>query len=109
MRLQLLLAADYANITEDKKLNVMGIFREINSFSFPARHPSMHLVINLAAEPEEYGISRKLTVKLIDADGKEILSLSGPVNVPKGEGGRWPEVNAIRTYAVGMLYANIGA
>jgi hypothetical protein len=95
MRLQLLLAADYANITGDGKLNVMGVFREINASSFPARHPSMHLVIILSAELGEYGQTRDLVVKLLDGDGNELMNLSGPVNIPRFEGGRKPEVNAI--------------
>jgi len=95
MKLLLLLAADYANVTGDGKLNVMGIFREINAVNFPARHPSMHLVVKLGAELGEYGETRSLTVKLLDADGKEIMGLSGPVNIPRSEGGRRPEVNAI--------------
>lgn len=95
MKLVLLLAADYANITGDGKLNVMGIFNEINAFDFPARHPSMHLVVKLAAELGEYGETRNLSVRLLDADGNQIMNLSGPVEIPQGGGGRRPEVNAI--------------
>lgn len=95
MKLLLFLAADYANVTGDGKLNVMGVFREINALNFPARHPSMHLVVKLGAELGEYGETRNLIVKLLDVDGNEIMSLSGPANIPKGEGGRRPEVNAI--------------
>ena len=64
MKLLLLMAADYANITGDGKLNVIGIFNDINAFNFPARHPSMHLVARLGAEPEEYGQTRSFTGKL---------------------------------------------
>ena len=95
MRLILLLAADYANITGDGKLNVMGIFRDINAHSFPARHSSMHLVIKLGAELGENNESRTLNVKLRDPDGDEIVSISGPVVFPEPASGRLPEVNAI--------------
>lgn len=95
MKLLLLLAADYANITGDGKLNVMGIFRDINAFNFPTRHSSMHLVVKLCAELGEYGVTRTLTVKLRDPDGVEIMSLSGPTAAPNSEGGRIPEVIAI--------------
>ncbi len=44
MKLLLILAADYANITGDGKLNVMGIFRDINAYIFPTR---LHLCILL--------------------------------------------------------------
>jgi len=95
MNLDIFLVADYANMTGDGKLNVMGIFREINAPNFPARHPSMHLVIKLSAELGEYGIQRGLGVKLCDPDGNELISLTGPIDVPKGGHGIRPEVNAI--------------
>lgn len=95
MRLILLLAADYANVTRDAKLNVMGVFNEIRAPTFPARHSSMHLVVKLGAELGEYGQTRQLTVKLLDADGGTIMSLTGPLEIPKAEGGVRPEVNAI--------------
>ena len=37
MELLTILAADYANIAEGGKLNVMGIFRNIYAATFPAR------------------------------------------------------------------------
>jgi len=95
MKIDLFLAADYANITGDGKLNVMGIFREINAQNFPARHSSMHLVIRLCAELGEYGLTRELNVKLLDADGSELMGLSGQINIPKAEGGRIPQTNVI--------------
>ena len=95
MKLALFLAADYANLTGDGKLNVMGIFREVNAPNFPARHSSMHLVIKLVAELGEHGDKRDLFVKLIDPDGREVMSISGEIQVPIGSQGRTPEVNAI--------------
>jgi hypothetical protein len=95
MRLILLLAADYANITRDGKLNVMGILNKINAVNFPARHSSMHLIVKLAAELGEYGETRDLSVRLLDPDGGEILRMASPIKVPKSGAGRAPEVNAI--------------
>jgi len=95
MKLLLILAADYANITGDSKLNVMGIFNDINATGFPVRHASMHLIVKLAAELGENGESRDLTVNLMDADGAKIMNLSGKIAIPEGRGGRRPEVNAI--------------
>jgi len=95
MKLLLFLAADYANITREGKLNVMGIFNDVYSYQFPARHSSMHLVAKLGAELGEYGQARDFTVKLLDADGNPIFDLSGQFQIPKGEQGRKPEVNLI--------------
>jgi hypothetical protein len=95
MKLTLLLAADYANITREGKLNMMGIFDDIYAESFPARYPSMHLVVKLGAELGEYGQIRDFTIKLLDADAKQIFDLSGQFQVPAGGRGRKPEVNLI--------------
>ncbi len=95
MKLILLLAADYANITRDGKLNVMGIFNGISAGSFPARHASMHLIVKLAAELGEYGETRNLSVRLLDPGGGELLRMTSPIKVPKSGAGRMPEVNAI--------------
>jgi hypothetical protein len=95
MRVLLFLAADYANVTGDGKLNVMGIFKEIYSQTFPARHASMHLVAKLAPELGEFGKPRTFTVKLLNANGGQNMELSGQFDVPRGEGGKKPEVNVI--------------
>lgn len=95
MKLSLLLVADYANITDNGKLNVMGIFQEINSYSFPARHSSMHLVIKLVAELGEFGETRDLKIQLSDGDGAKILEITGPIQIPDYNAGKKPEVNAI--------------
>ncbi len=95
MKQLLFLAADYANITREGKLNVMGIFNDIYSYNFPARHSSMHLVAKLGAELGEYGQNRDFAVKLFDEDGNQIFDISGQIQIPKGEHDRKPEVNLI--------------
>lgn len=95
MRLLLFVAADCANITADSKLNIMGVFNEIRASQFPARHPSIHLVVKLAAELGEYGQKRDLKVQLHAPDGETILSVAGQIDVPKPAGGTRAEVNAI--------------
>ena len=95
MKPLLFLVADYANITGDGKLNVMGIFNDIFSYNFPARHSSMHLVGRLGAELGEYNQIRDFTIKLLDEDANQIMDMSGQFEIPKGEKGRKPEVNLI--------------
>lgn len=95
MDLLTILTADYANIAVGDKLNVMGIFRSITAKQFPARHPTMHLVIKLAATLGEYGQERLMTIKLFEPDGDEILSYPVIIKVPEGKGGLRPEINAV--------------
>ncbi|MEL7643129.1 MAG: hypothetical protein AAGU25_03365 [bacterium] len=95
MEIVTFLAADYANIADHGKLNVMGIFANIYAQIFPAQHPSMFLVIKLRPQLGEYGKERKITILLQDADGKELLSLSNDIKIPEVNQGNIPEVNAI--------------
>lgn len=94
MELQTILAADYANVAEGGKLNVMGIFRNIFGTSFPAVHPSMFLVVQLKPDFPEYGQQRQLSISLVDEDGKtEVAKVSGEINIPMPVGGQRPEIN----------------
>ena len=93
MKPLLFLAADYANITGEGKLNVMGIFNDINAFNFPARHSSMYLIAKLSPEISEYGQKRSFTILLMDADKNHIVDVSGEFEVPRGQDGKKPEVN----------------
>lgn len=95
MEVLVLLAADYANLERSGKLNVMGIFNDINAATFPIRHPLMHLILKMGAELGEFSQSRTVTVKLLDEDGNELLSIPRDIEVPKGIGGRRPELNFI--------------
>ncbi len=92
----LLLIADYANKTMDGKLNVMGIFRQVNARKFPAKHPHMVLVIKLQAElGEDTSQARALTVRLLDEDAREIMNLTTKIQFPKRVSELQPEFNAI--------------
>lgn len=96
MDLLVLLSADYANIAEGGKLNVMGIFRNIYSSSFPARHPEMHLIVKLRPSPAEYGQTRKITIKLMDEDGKnELVNFSRAIEIPRPTMKQRFEINQI--------------
>ncbi|MGA2159194.1 MAG: hypothetical protein WB588_02380 [Dehalococcoidia bacterium] len=96
MEVNTLLVADYANVAERGKLNVMGIFQEIGAPKFPARHPQMYLIVGMLASPSEYDSKRNLTVKLINADAtEEIMKFSQEFDVPHGSGGRRAEINLI--------------
>lgn len=73
MELTFLQVADYASMSQDGKLSIMGIFSQINVPTFPAAHPQMFVVVQFSVPPSEYSRQFKLTVKLIDEDGQEVL------------------------------------
>jgi hypothetical protein len=91
-----ILVADYANVAEGGKPNVMGIFRDIYSPAFPARQPEMFLVVVLQASAAEKGQKRNVTIKLMNADASQMLiDYSQIFEVPDAPPGRKPEINII--------------
>ncbi len=88
------LLADYANLTINGKLNVMGVFRQITATSFPCRHLSMYLVIKLQSEPlDDLNREQSLIANLIDADGSVLHQIEMPFKFPKLSDGFRPEAN----------------
>jgi hypothetical protein len=87
MQLPIALLADYANITGDGKLNVMGLFTDINAPGFPARHASMFLVLKFALELGEIQLEHELAVKLEDDDGQQIGEVKMPLVFTQNERG----------------------
>jgi hypothetical protein len=79
----LAVAADYANITSDGKLNIMGIFQEVNPVGFPTQLQQMFLVISFEAGPAEFGAQKAVHIAFTDADGNQKVTLDVPVVVPR--------------------------
>lgn len=96
MEVTILLTADYANSTDNGKLNVMGIFTRIFTTDFPVLHPEMYLIIQLTAGAAEYGREIKLEVKLLDEDANEILNIKDIKHqVPREKSRRIVNINQI--------------
>jgi|SRR3990172_2157277 len=83
MEVPLALLADYANVSREGKLNVMGVFNRIWATEFPTVHPEMQLVFRLEAGPAERGQDTKIEIKLLDEDGKVIQHLEGHLSIPE--------------------------
>ncbi len=75
--------ADYANVSQDGKLNIMGIFQEINPPFLPFPMPQMYLVLSFSAGPAEFNTNRNLRIVLLHSDGQEILELEAQMRVPR--------------------------
>lgn len=95
----LALLADYANVTREGKLNVMGLFTIINAPRLPWVHPQMQVVLQLEAGAAEWETQKDIQVKLLDADANSLLDVRGSVKIPRGEAGRRVHVNSIMTFA----------
>jgi hypothetical protein len=75
--------ADYANVSQDGKLNIMGIFQEVNPPALPFPLPQMYLVVSFAAGPAEFDTVKDIKFALLDNDGNEMLALEGRAQVPR--------------------------
>jgi len=82
MKVTLALLADAANVSQEGKLNVLGVFNSINAANFPAQHLMMQLVLRFEASLAEAGMKKKMTVKLLDEDGGAIGEINGELQVP---------------------------
>ena len=98
MDVTLALLADYANVTREGKMNVMGLFTIINAATLPWVHPQMQLVLELEAGPAEWDTQKNIEIKLMDQDANTVLAIGGSVKVPIGEPGRRVHVNSIMTF-----------
>ena len=79
MRVKLALLADYANVTADGKLNILGVFDRINVTALPAVHPQMHLVMRFEAHARERDRVHNVEIRLHDPDGKTVFEVKGDV------------------------------
>lgn len=83
MNAVLAVAADYANVASDGKLNIMGIFQEVVPQSFPGVVSQMYLVISWDAGPAEFGSHKKIGITYIGPDSDPKVSLDAAIQVPE--------------------------
>jgi hypothetical protein len=96
MQVKLALLADYANVTAEGKLNILGIFDRISVNEIPAVHPQMHLILRLEAHPAERSRAHNVEIRLYDPDGQTVFEVKGDV-VPHGQAGQTIATNQILT------------
>lgn len=77
MKVRLALLADYANVTTEGKLNILGIFDRISVAKVPAVHPLMQFVLRLEARPAEVDRKHSLEIRLHGPDGGTVFDIKG--------------------------------
>jgi hypothetical protein len=88
MNISLALLADCANISQEGKLNILGIFDRVNAKKLPVVHPQMQLVITIEADRAEAEREHKIEIQLIDSDGARLVGIEGNMRFaapPPGE------------------------
>lgn len=74
MEITLAVLADFASVSADGKLNVMGIFNQVNPRGIPARILAPYLVIHIEADIAEVDKPRIVRVELVDEDGHQMVA-----------------------------------
>ena len=83
MRLRLAVAADYANLSSEGKLNIMGVFHEVQPLAFPSVLSQGFIILEWEAGPAEARTRRELRVAFVDPDGTEKIALGISLEVPE--------------------------
>jgi len=99
--------ADEANISQDGKLNVMGIFDRIAASAFPTVHPKMVFVFRIHAEFTDVGRTSPVQVRLVDEDGGVIFEANGEIVSPTVSPGEFSTANQVFTL-VGVQFSQPG-
>ena len=94
MKTRIAVLADYASLSIEHKLNIMGIFTTINAAQTPVVHPQMKLVTQFEFEASETG-QHQMRITLVDDDGHEFFNIAALVNIQHHHDGRPVLMNQI--------------
>lgn len=80
MQVAFALFADAANLSQEGKLNIMGVFDALQVGSLPAVHPRAHLVVRLKGDAGDVG-RHTVTLRWVNPQGNELWTSTGDLNV----------------------------
>lgn len=80
MHVSFALFADAANLSQEGKLNVLGVFDAVQVGTLPAVHPRAHLVVRLKGTRLDAG-KHSVTLRWINPAGVELWNSSGEIEV----------------------------
>jgi len=83
MHISFAVFADGANLSQEGKLNVLGVFDALQVGGFPALHPRTHFVLRLKGSIEDIG-NHRLAFRWINPSDEELWSSYGELNVAPG-------------------------
>ena len=95
MDVTLAVLADYANISQEGKLNIMGVFDAIYAETFPTIHPEMKLVVQYEAGAADGQAVHEIEIQLMDADGRKPMVVNGQVGVGEVHAGFPVKANSV--------------
>src|SRR4051812_13439041 len=80
MHVSFALFADAANLSQEGKLNILGVFDALQVATLPAVHPRATLVVHLKGAPSDAG-SHRVTLHWMSPNGAELWSSDGELGV----------------------------
>ena len=80
MHVTFALFADAANVSQEGKLNILGVFDALQVGSLPALHPRATLVVHLKGAPSDAG-SHRVLLQWMSPTGSELWSSEGELGV----------------------------
>jgi hypothetical protein len=87
--------ADEANVSQEGKLNLMGIFDRIAAAEFPVVHPKMVFAFRVEADFADGGRTFPVRVMLEDEDGAALFQAEGEMMAPPVPPGEFTTANQI--------------
>jgi len=88
MQLSFALFADAANLSQEGKLNILGVFDAVQVGGVPTVHPRASLVLRLKGGSHDAGL-HTLTLTWVNPDGEQLWQTTGEVELgmpPAGAG-----------------------
>jgi hypothetical protein len=80
MHISFALFADAANLSQEGKLNILGVFDAVQVGQLPAMHPRAHLVVRLKGTRSDIG-GHRVTLRWLNPKGNELWSSTGDISV----------------------------
>ena len=80
MHISFAVFADAANLSQEGKLNILGVFDAVQVAGLPTIHPRTHFVVRLKADGDDTG-PHKLTFRWLSPYEEELWSSSGEMSV----------------------------
>jgi hypothetical protein len=80
MHISFAVFADAANLSQEGKLNILGVFDAVHVAGLPTIHPRTHFVVRLKANGDDTG-QHKLTFRWLSPFEEELWSSSGEMTV----------------------------
>jgi hypothetical protein len=109
MRINFAHLCDYALVSLDQKLSVLGIFGLIRPQVIPWPHPQCYLAFEIGLDPAE--LNRELAVRIqgVDEDGQGLFEVNGQL-MPQGQAkiGQYPAIPQVIGFN-NLIFARAGA